>query len=561
VRPRAALRSPALLFGLGVLVVTALVAYPLRHGNAYLDDFVFIALGRHIDNPWALLVQDSLGTFFFRPLAMFIWWATVQAFGDYAPAHLFFNLAVHAINGVLLYALLRQLTVSATPAAWVALLFIAHPAAFSAAAWLSDRFDLLATTFGLLSLIFTDRYLVAPRPGRFLAALLFAAAAVFSKEIAFAFPAVGSLMIAWTVPSRHTAGRGARLALFVAFAACVLVALGVRPFVLRNVTETMFLRDGLPATLWGGVTNFMRHFPGFIVVMQGPRTGIAAWAALLAAVLAAAASPRARAALATSALARGVVIGIALLVLAVLAQAPVVHASPIMPYEWGKFSFESLAGGRFYYLALAGLAIVAAMLAEGLARAGLPRIVRQALFALSLGALIGMIASDRSIGRDWAALVARSDAALVRAASAAVQDKRDARPGCKIYFLGTGPEALPFRSLLDTAVKQRLPKGHPVAGCFIQSEHAPWYHLVVTAGHAPGSEEPLRTIVFGGKPYPPLPVANLTYFYLRIPDSPAVIDDPAATFYLLENGRFVDATARVRARTQPVRFFDNRPAY
>ncbi|MGZ5650555.1 MAG: hypothetical protein ACXWG8_09510, partial [Usitatibacter sp.] len=65
-----------MVFLLAALALGALLAWPLRHGHAYLDDFGFLALGRHIDNPLALLVQDSIGSFFFRPLSMFLWWGT-----------------------------------------------------------------------------------------------------------------------------------------------------------------------------------------------------------------------------------------------------------------------------------------------------------------------------------------------------------------------------------------------------------------------------------------------------------------------------------------------------
>ncbi|HXM76695.1 MAG TPA: hypothetical protein VN971_07965, partial [Thermoanaerobaculia bacterium] len=133
------------------------------------------------------------------------------------------------------------------------------------------------------------------------------------------------------------------------------------------------------------------------------------------------------------------------------------------------------------------------------------------------------------------------------------------RPGCKIYLLGTPEDSLPFRSLMDTAVKQGLPKGHPVVGCFIQGEHTPWYHLMTTHGLAPGAEKPLEIMSFGGKPYPPLAVGNLAYYYVNVTDRPEVRDDPAATFYAWEGGKFVDITDDVRSRRRTVKFFNNRP--
>jgi hypothetical protein len=106
---------------------------------------------------------------------------------------------------------------------------------------------------------------------------------------------------------------------------------------------------------------------------------------------------------------------------------------------------------------------------------------------------------------------------------------------------------------------QSLPKGHPALGCFFLSEHAPWYNLVASAGLPPGAEKPLETILVGARPFAPLAVANLTYYYLRIPDSPGIVDDPRASFLAYENGKFIDVTGDVRSRSRAVRFYDNRP--
>jgi Dolichyl-phosphate-mannose-protein mannosyltransferase len=567
--PRSSLRSIPIAFLLAALALGALLAWPLRHGHAYLDDFVFIALGRHIDNPLVLLVQDSIGFFFFRPLSMFLWWATVAAFGDHAPAHLIFNVAVHVANGVIVYALLRRLAISRAASAVAGLVFIAHPAGFSSAAWLSDRFDLFATFFGLLALHAVERFLEAPGARRMAAAALLMLAALFSKEIAFAFPAVATLMILWPDPGRHAATRRERVWLFVVIAACSLAALGVRPLVLRAVTETMFLRDGLVATLWGGLWKWMLNLPGFLAIAQGSVAAVAGWLAALGALLAASLLPHARAAWGRPSRARTAMLGLAIMVAAALAQAPIVHASPIVPYQLDRFLFESLAGCRFYYLPLAGFAIFLGPLIEAVlaARPGTPSGSRDSGIRLGVAlalvalALIGLTATSRAIGREWAVFPEQHDTALVRSAVAQVKPRLDFKPGCKIYFLGTPPVSLPFRLLIDTAVKQALPRGHPAVGCFIQSEHAPWYHLVRTAGLAPGAEKPLESHTFHGKPYPPLAVANLSYYYLKLGDRPEIASDPNATFYALEAGRFVDVTSEVRSHKRTVRFFDNRPAF
>jgi hypothetical protein len=180
---------------------------------------------------------------------------------------------------------------------------------------------------------------------------------------------------------------------------------------------------------------------------------------------------------------------------------------------------------------------------------------------LLAAALVSMLAVSRNIARDWQAFIESEDAPLVRAAIAAVKAQAGAEPGCKIYLLGLPKSAVSVRSLIDTAVKQGLERGDPHVACFIQTEHAPWYHLVESTHLPPNAQAPLEDIHFAGKPYPPLRVANLTYFYLKAVDGPAIVHDPRATFFLLEDGRFRDVTAEVRSGAIAVRFFDNRPPF
>ena len=74
--------SRSAAFNAGIALAAAALGWllyrPLRDAAPVLDDFVFLALARHIDAPFALLVQDALGTYFFRPLVMFAWWLVLS---------------------------------------------------------------------------------------------------------------------------------------------------------------------------------------------------------------------------------------------------------------------------------------------------------------------------------------------------------------------------------------------------------------------------------------------------------------------------------------------------
>jgi tetratricopeptide (TPR) repeat protein len=62
------------------------------------------------------------------------------------------DVALHALNTLLLYALLRRLGGAVWRPALVAALFAVHPLHVESVAWISERKDVLSTAFGLLSL-------------------------------------------------------------------------------------------------------------------------------------------------------------------------------------------------------------------------------------------------------------------------------------------------------------------------------------------------------------------------------------------------------------------------
>jgi hypothetical protein len=72
--------------------------------------------------------------------------------GGAAPgAHHTTNLVLHAVNTVLLFAVLRRMTARRWESAAVAALFAVHPLHVESVAWVSERKDVLSTLFWLLT--------------------------------------------------------------------------------------------------------------------------------------------------------------------------------------------------------------------------------------------------------------------------------------------------------------------------------------------------------------------------------------------------------------------------
>ncbi|MEX1098632.1 MAG: hypothetical protein WED34_21475, partial [Planctomycetales bacterium] len=98
------------------------------------------------------------------------------------------NVVLHALNAVLVWALVRQVTGNRFVAWTTAALFAVHPVQVESVAWISSRKGLLSATFILACLIRQLRPERTPRDEGI--GLLFLAAALLTKAIAVVVPAV-----------------------------------------------------------------------------------------------------------------------------------------------------------------------------------------------------------------------------------------------------------------------------------------------------------------------------------------------------------------------------------
>jgi len=545
----------------GLVAAAALLAlllfHPLRHASPVLEDYFYLALGTHLGNPLPLAIQDSTGSFFFRPVVMLFWWVT-SAITRSPGAHYAVNIALHVANGLLVLALLRRMKVSFVPAALAGLAFVAHVTTYSAAAWLSDRFDLFTLAFGLGALIAVQ---IAHERGvnaRTLAAVAaLALACVFSKETGSGIVAVAGLAALWPAPGNATTLRS-RVILAITIAACIGFALALRGFVLRDAVQGIFLREGVVATLWSGFDKWFDALPHFIMVAEGPRLAAQAWTAALAGLAVIAVLPMVWRSYRDTGLIRIVVMGLLLALVTAVAQAPVANLTGL-ELEGAAFDFRRVAASRLFYVPLAGLCLAGGALGEAIARAPMSAWLKRIAVSLMAIGAIALVTQSRAVGRDVHAFSERSGPHFLAAALEALRQRPALTPGCKVYFLGTPPHAMFFRQYLQVTVMQALPRGHPATKCFLLSEHTPWYNLLAFEGLPAEPQRPLDTMLVGGKPFLPLTVGNLRFHYLNVPDNDAVRDDPSATFFAWDDGRFVDVTADVRARRREVKFFDNRP--
>ncbi len=151
------------LIGLLLALVTLLVYLPVCRCNFLVyDDDDYVTGNQVVQNgltwagvEWAFTTAHASN---WHPLTWLSHMLDCELFGLNPGAQHLVNVLFHAANVVLLFALLRRLTNTLWPGAFVAALFAWHPLHVESVAWISERKDVLSTFFGLLTLLAYVRY-------------------------------------------------------------------------------------------------------------------------------------------------------------------------------------------------------------------------------------------------------------------------------------------------------------------------------------------------------------------------------------------------------------------
>lgn len=180
-------RAPVIAL-VALLLLTALVYAPLRRAGFVYEDDHWIAA---IQQPIALSVPPS------RSLVLKTYQWTQRIVGIEPALYHLENVALHLVNGALVYALALTL-VSPMAAVAAAGLFLLHPINVEAVAYLTARTDLLSTTGALLAVWLGLRFLTSGGYWRVLGICAGLLLAGTSKEIGLiAVPLLVFSLMAW----------------------------------------------------------------------------------------------------------------------------------------------------------------------------------------------------------------------------------------------------------------------------------------------------------------------------------------------------------------------------
>jgi Tfp pilus assembly protein PilF len=145
-------------------VLTFAVYWPARHYDfIQYDDPQFVTENRHVKEgltwngvKWAF---SSVVVANWHPITNLSHILDCQLFGVAAGAHHMVNVVIHALNSVLLFFLFVRLSVGFWKSTLGAAIFALHPLHVESVAWISERKDLLAALFFLLTLLAYVQYI------------------------------------------------------------------------------------------------------------------------------------------------------------------------------------------------------------------------------------------------------------------------------------------------------------------------------------------------------------------------------------------------------------------
>lgn len=195
------------IIGLLLALITLVVYLPAgRHDFIVFDDPDYVTENRVVQQgitakgiAWAF---TSFHASNWHPVTWLSHMLDCGLFGLNPGAQHIVSALIHAVNAVLVFVLLFQLTRKLWPAALVAALFAWHPLRVESVAWISERKDVLSLFFGLLCLLAYTKHARAysakkPTSGFYWLALLFFALGLMAKPMLVTLPCVMLLLDWW----------------------------------------------------------------------------------------------------------------------------------------------------------------------------------------------------------------------------------------------------------------------------------------------------------------------------------------------------------------------------
>jgi len=197
-----------------IAAVTVAVYWPTLHNDFIdFDDDVYVTANMMVHQGLSLKgFLWSITTFHaanWHPLTWLSHMLDVELFGLNPSGHHATSLLIHAVNSMLLCALLHRLTGFLGRSMVVAMLFALHPLHVESVAWVAERKDVLSTLFWFLTMGAYVWYAGKPSLKRYLPVAVFFGLGLMAKQMLVTLPLILLLMDYWPL-NRLTPRQGER---------------------------------------------------------------------------------------------------------------------------------------------------------------------------------------------------------------------------------------------------------------------------------------------------------------------------------------------------------------
>ena len=183
------------------IAVLAVYGQTLGFGFVGFDDAEFVTGnpkvmgGLTLDGVVWALGAGRMGSW--HPLTWLSHMLDAQLFGTNAGGHHATSVLLHGLNTLLVYGVFRSATGAVRRSALVAALFALHPLHVESVAWVSERRDVLSTTFGLLAIWAYLGYARRGGADRYLGSMLLFGLSLMAKPMLVTLPCVLLLLDYW----------------------------------------------------------------------------------------------------------------------------------------------------------------------------------------------------------------------------------------------------------------------------------------------------------------------------------------------------------------------------
>lgn len=187
---------------LGLVVVVLAIYWPsLNFGYVDFDDPEYVSENRHVQTGltirgvwWALTTGEVSN---WHPATWVSLMLDTTVLGNNPRGHHAVNIALHALNALVLLGLLIRLTGSKWRSVMVAGLFAAHPMHVESVAWISERKDVLSLLLWLLTIRAYAGYVEHRSTARYLAVAALMLLSLMCKPMAVTMPGILLLLDFW----------------------------------------------------------------------------------------------------------------------------------------------------------------------------------------------------------------------------------------------------------------------------------------------------------------------------------------------------------------------------